>query len=196
MPAEAVMQAIHAGYGAYFEAMRAERPDPAAVFAAYARFRILCAVREGPRGVLALNQMVSSHFRQLLNHPLDTGERCYPGRAVMVLRNDPVLKLYNGDIGIVLPDAGNVLMVYFPDSEAGFRSVAPIRLPEHETAFAMTIHKSQGSEFDAVLVMLPAQPSRVLTRELIYTAITRARSRMILVGSETVLGRAIQTVTL
>ena len=70
-----------------------------------------------------------------------------------------------------------------------------MRLPEHETAFAMTIHKSQGSEFDAVLVMLPANPNRVLTRELVYTAITRARSRMTLVGGEAILVRAIQSVT-
>lgn len=195
MPSDAAMQRINAGHADYFEAMRGD--DPAAVFAAFGRFRTLCAVRAGPRGVEALNRLVGSHFRRMLDHPLDPGERSewYPGRPVMVLRNDPILKLFNGDIGIVLPDASGTLMVYFPDQEAEFRGVAPVRLPEHETAFAMTIHKSQGSEFDAVLVMLPTEHNRVLTRELIYTAITRARQHMTLVGGAAVLGKAIETAT-
>lgn len=194
-PSDAAMQHIHAGYGAYLEALR--DCDITAIFAAFGRFRTLCAVREGPRGVEALNHRIGEQLRLKLDHPLDPGERSewYPGRPVMVLRNDTILKLFNGDIGIVLPDAEETLMVYFPDGEAGFRSIAPVRLPEHETAFAMTIHKSQGSEFDAVLVMLPANPNRVLTRELVYTAITRARSRMTLVGGEAILVRAIQSVT-
>ena len=96
----------------------------------------------------------------------------------MVLRNDYVLRLYNGDIGIVLPEGDERLMVFFPDADGAFRAIAPARLPEHETAFATTVHKSQGSEFDQVLLMLPTGTSRVVTHELIYTGVTRARTRV------------------
>lgn len=194
---EAARHHLIAGYADYLETMRHAGHDLAAVFQAFGRFRALCAVHAGPRGVAAINVLVGGHFRAALAHPLDRDERSewYPGRPLMVLRNDYVLKLFNGDIGIVLPDASGELMVYFPDQEAGFRSVAPVRLPEHATAFAMTVHKSQGSEFDAVLVLLPSAPSPVLTRELIYTAITRARARMTLVGDALVLGKSIQTAT-
>jgi exodeoxyribonuclease V alpha subunit len=113
----------------------------------------------------------------------------------MVLRNDYVLKLFNGDIGIVMPDASGALMVFFPEGDAGFRAVASVRLPAHETAFAMTVHKSQGSEFDQVLVLLPEGHNPVLTRELIYTAVTRARFCVTLVSGATVLEKAIQTPT-
>jgi exodeoxyribonuclease V alpha subunit len=196
-PSEAAVRSLFTGYADYLEVMRHAAHDRAAVFQAFGRFRALCAVHAGPRGVEAINALVGGHFRAALAHPLDRDERSdwYPGRPLMVLRNDYVLKLFNGDIGIVLPDASGELMAYFPDQEASFRSVAPVRLPEHATAFAMTVHKSQGSEFDEVLVMLPSAPSPVLTRELIYTAITRARARMTLVGDAAVLGKSIQTAT-
>jgi exodeoxyribonuclease V alpha subunit len=140
-------------------------------------------------------------FRAALDLPgLDEGPGGSPwfaGRPVLVLNNDYVLKLFNGDIGIALPDASGQLLVHFPDTSAdgGFRAIAPVRMPRHETAFAMTVHKSQGSEFDRVLVMLPEQRSRVLTRELLYTAITRARSRVTLVAGAPVLEEAIATST-
>jgi exodeoxyribonuclease V alpha subunit len=114
---------------------------------------------------------------------------------VIVLRNDYVLKLFNGDVGIVLPDAGGNLMVYFPDPDGGYRAIPPVRLPEHETAFALTVHKAQGSEFDAVWVMLPAEPNRVLTRELLYTAVTRARIRVIVMGGAEVVEATILAAT-
>jgi exodeoxyribonuclease V alpha subunit len=87
--------------------------------------------------------------------------------------------------------------VHFPDAGApgGFRAIAPVRMPRHETAFAMTVHKSQGSEFDRVLVVLPEQRSRVLTRELLYTGITRARSRVTLVAGAPVLEATIAAAT-
>jgi len=105
----------------------------------------------------------------------------------MVLRNDYVLKLFNGDVGICLPDDGGELMVWFPEQDAGFRPVAPVRLPEHDTAFAMTVHKAQGSEFESVFLLLPEQANRVLTRELLYTGITRASTKVAIVGSREVL---------
>ena len=113
----------------------------------------------------------------------------------MVLRNDYLLKLFNGDVGIVLPDTSGTLMVYFPENDGGFRTVAPLRLPEHESAFATTVHKAQGSEFDHVLLLLPAMASRVVTRELLYTAVTRARSGATIVGWTEVLEHAITSPT-
>ena len=176
---------------------RADLGNKAALFDALGRFRVLCAEREGPRGVVAINQLVGQHFRNALGHPLDPGGRSewYPGRPVMVLANDYVLKLFNGDIGIVLPDVSETLMVHFPDSDGGFRAVAPLRLPEHETAFATTVHKAQGSEFDRVLLMLPAKPNRVVTRELLYTAVTRSRSGVAIVGGAEVVEKAIVSPT-
>ena len=90
--------------------------------------------------------------------------------------------VFNGDVGLALSDTPDALMVYFPDKDGGYRAVAPLRLPEHETAFATTVHKAQGSEFDCLLLMLPARPSRVVTRELLYTAVTRSRSRVAIVS--------------
>jgi exodeoxyribonuclease V alpha subunit len=86
-------------------------------------------------------------------------------------------------------------MVFFPDAAGGFRALAPVRLPAHQTAFAMTVHKSQGSEFDEVLVLLPEQRSRVVTRELLYTAVTRARRRVAICAGEQVLVAAIESPT-
>jgi exodeoxyribonuclease V alpha subunit len=181
----------------YLDAACTDLGDMPALFAALGRYRVLCAEREGPRGVNAINAIVGQHFRRALEHPLDPGIRSewYPGRPVMVLRNDYVLKLFNGDVGIVLPDASDTLMVFFPDNDNGFRAVAPLRLPEHESAFATTVHKAQGSEFDHVLLLLPAKPNRVVTRELLYTAVTRARSGVTIVGGAEVLEKAITSPT-
>ena len=196
-PEAASLQRIVAGMAGYVQAARAGVGDKAALFAALGRFRVLCAEREGPRGVVGINRFVGRHFRDALDHPLDPGARSewYPGRPVMVLRNDYVQKLFNGDLGICLPDAADALMVFFPDRDGGYRSVTPLRLPEHETAFATTVHKAQGSEFDRVLLLLPAAPNRGTTRELLYTAVTRSRSGVTLVGGAEVLRNAIASPT-
>jgi exodeoxyribonuclease V alpha subunit len=197
IPRDESAQAILAGYAGYLDALRADGNNLGAATDAFARFRTLCAVRDGARGVDAINRLVSRHFRATLKHPLDPGEHSewYPGRPVIVLRNDYVLKLFNGDIGLVMPNDSGALMVFFPEGDGGFRAVVPVRLPAHETAFAMTVHKSQGSEFDQVLVLLPEDHNPVLTRELVYTAVTRARLRVTLVSGAAVLEKAIQTPT-
>ena len=196
-PATAARQRIMDGMKHYLDAACTDLGDMPALFAALGRYRVLCAEREGPRGVNEINAVVGQHFRRVLEHPLDPGSRSewYPGRPVMVLRNDYVLRLFNGDVGIVLPDASDTLMVFFPDNDNGFRAVAPLRLPEHESAFATTVHKAQGSEFDHVLLLLPAKPNRVVTRELLYTAVTRARSGVTIVGGAEVLEKAITSPT-
>jgi len=198
---DAALREMDSGFAAYAQAIAADVGHVADITDAFGRFRVLCAVRDGPRGVTALNVAMTRRLRAALHLPgLAEGPGASPwfaGRPVLVLANDAVLRLYNGDVGIALPDAQGRLLVHFPDATApgGFRAIAPVRLPRHETAFAMTVHKSQGSEFDGVLVMLPEQRSRVLTRELLYTAVTRARRRVTLVTGAAVLEQAIATPT-
>jgi exodeoxyribonuclease V alpha subunit len=208
-PGEATLKHVSNSYAPYLEAVRRDPTDHAAITRAFDSFRVLCAVREGPRGVIAINELMTRRSREHLGlspaSNRDGASAWHPGRPVMVLRNDPLLKLFNGDIGIALPaadgevgnDAGsaNGLMVWFPDADGGFRAVAPVRLPAHQTAYAMTVHKAQGSEFNNVLVLLPGQRSRVVTRELLYTAVTRARDRVAIASSAEVLKAAITTST-
>ena len=153
-------------------------------------FRVLCAVREGPQGVASVNRICE----QLLASErwiVPSGSQ-YAGRPLLILRNDYQLRLFNGDIGIIRRDEETrQLRAYFPGDDGGPRSFAPARLPEHETAFAMTVHKAQGSEFQSVLVILPETESPVLTRELLYTAITRARRRVELWWTEKALSTAL-----
>jgi exodeoxyribonuclease V alpha subunit len=140
---------------------------------AFANFQVLCAVRDGPWGVDSLNQRMAASLG------LPT-EGWYAGRPVMVTRNDYHLKLMNGDVGLCLNHARG-LRVAFPDGQGGMRWVLPARLDTVETVFAMTVHKSQGSEFEHVALVLPDRPVAVLTRELLYTGMTRAKSRLTLV---------------
>ncbi|MFZ9678272.1 MAG: exodeoxyribonuclease V subunit alpha [Quisquiliibacterium sp.] len=183
------------GYRAYFDALLAQRLDPAAVFAAFERFRVLCAIREGRRGVEQVNEALSAALcREQAARRSDRSE-WFIGRPVIVSRNDHTLRLFNGDIGIMLPGDSAQPMVFFTQPGGGFRQIAPVRLPPVQTAFAMTVHKAQGSEFDAVMTILPQQANRVLTRELLYTAVTRARHEVLIAGSEPVIRAAIEART-
>jgi exodeoxyribonuclease V alpha subunit len=151
-----------------------------ALLVALGRFQVLCAVRDGPWGVHHMNRRIA----RALGLPADGW---YAGRAVMVTRNDPALQLMNGDVGLCLWRDG-AWRVAFPravvqsgtasHAGAGIHWVAASRLSEVETAFAMTIHKSQGSEFDEVLLVLPEEAGAILTRELLYTGLTRARQQL------------------
>ena len=165
--------------------------DPGEVFALFNRFRILCALREGPYGVVALNRLVEEILssRGLIRK----GGRWYAGRPVLVTENDYTLRLFNGDVGILLPDPGarGGLRAVFPSADGGWRRLLPMRLPGHETVFAMTIHKSQGSEFEDVLLLLPDRPSAVLTRELVYTGMTRAKRKVEVWGRDEVFRAAV-----
>jgi len=166
------------------EAPRAAFDDWArAVLKAYGSFQLLCAVRRGPYGVEGLNERIAAllHGEQLT--PAAKG--WYAGRPVMVTRNDYALGLMNGDVGITLPlpvpgEARMLPRVAFEGSDGGIRWILPSRLPAVETVFAMTVHKSQGSEFGHAALLLPQEASRVLTRELVYTGITRAKQRFTL----------------
>jgi exodeoxyribonuclease V alpha subunit len=150
-----------------------------AVLKAYGSFQLLCAVRRGPHGVEGLNQRIATLLHAEKLTPAANG--WYAGRPVMVTRNDYALGLMNGDVGIALPVPstqdvqGMLLRVAFDDGQGGVRWVLPSRLREVETVFAMTVHKSQGSEFEHAALLLPETASRVLTRELVYTGVTRAK---------------------
>lgn len=144
------------------------------LFAVFDEFRVLCAQRHGDFGANAINQAMGEQLQHALNDPNLRSGGWYVGRPVMVTRNDYGLRLSNGDIGVCLADAEGRLWVYFPDRAA---PIAATRLPPEqiETAFALTIHKSQGSEFSVVAMVLDANAEEMLTRELVYTAITRAK---------------------
>ena len=168
--------------------------DPEEAFVQMNRFRILTALRQGPWGAEGLNQMVEGVLRHRgwIAKGFGPGSTWYRGRPVMVTRNDYHQGLFNGDIGIVFgpPNGGyDEMRVVFPAPYGGFRKLAPHQLPAHQTVYAMTIHKSQGSEFDRVMVVLPDQDTPLLTRELIYTAVTRAR-RSVVIHAEPELLRA------
>jgi exodeoxyribonuclease V alpha subunit len=140
-------------------------------------FRVLCAHRRGPYGVSAWNSRVESWMA------IAVDDRSYPGRPLLVTENDYELGLYNGDTGVIVQVTEDRVGAAF---ERGGATVefAPSRLSAVETVYAMTIHKSQGSQFDTAAVLLPPPSSRILTRELLYTAATRARKTLILAGSE------------
>lgn len=167
------------GFSGYLE----ER-DPEKALDLFNRFRVLCALREGPHGVHYMNLLIE---QVLKNEGLIRRDgRWYIGRPVLMTRNDYHLRLFNGDVGITLPDPklSNELRVFFPALDGPMRTFPPLRLPEHETVYAMTVHKSQGSEFNRVLFILPDVSARVLTRELIYTGITRAKENVEIWGRE------------
>jgi exodeoxyribonuclease V alpha subunit len=164
--------------------------EPARVLAAFERQRVLCALRAGPQGVEAVNVHLE---QQLSTHGYQVHERFPVGRPVMVTQNDYAVRLFNGDVGVVVPDPQDATrrVVAFPGTDGGVRLLAPGRLPPHETVWAMSVHKSQGSQFDRVVVLLPDQPSPILSRELVYTGVTRAREHVTVIARRDLLAAAL-----
>jgi len=178
-----VKDLIIQGYAPYLAAT-----DPAVSLERLNGFRILCALREGPCGVGALNPLAEDVLGSAgLIKPVG---RHYHGQPVLITRNESRLRLYNGDVGVIMK-TGDGLKTFFPGPGGVPRAFVPGWLPEHDTVFAMTVHKSQGSEFDHVLMVLPDRDSPVLTRELVYTGITRARVRLDLWAEPNVLQTAV-----
>lgn len=153
--------------------------------AALGRLGVLCAHRQGPSGKERINELLV----KLLAGPTATALPLYAGLPVMIAANNYELELYNGDTGVIVEEHER-LYACFSDN-GGVRQILARRLPPHDPAYAMTIHKSQGSEFDRVVVVLPAQPSRVLGRELLYTALTRARQEVEVWGSPEIFRQAV-----
>jgi len=198
-PLDALREAVLAGkgdwpgYRHYLERMHATRPAPAAdaeefdawargLLHAHARFQVLCALRQGPWGVEGLNEHIAGWLHAASLIPAVTG--WYPGRPVLITRNEYALGLMNGDIGLTLPwpeGASWGLRVAFAAEEGGVRWVRPARLTSIETVYALTVHKSQGSEFDHVALVLAESMRPPFNRELLYTGLTRARQRLSLI---------------
>ncbi|WP_197541039.1 exodeoxyribonuclease V subunit alpha [Xenorhabdus doucetiae] len=185
-----------AGYYPYL-AMVNERAAEKTILAEFNRFRLLCALREGPFGVTGMNQRVEQllHRQGMITLPKNVESRGYVGRPIMILRNDSTLGLFNGDIGIMLNNQNNELKAYFQLSDGQIKGFQPSRLPQHETAYVMTVHKSQGSEFEHTALVLPTQYSPIISRELVYTALTRAREKLTIYAHKPVLDKAVATTT-
>lgn len=174
-----------AGYRAYLSLLKGEVSDVQAAEAltAFDRFRLLSALRRGPQGVIALNEQVESILAAegLIERSTNRDSEWYVGRPVMVTQNDYVVGLANGDIGITLMTESGLRVGFAKGQNKEVRWIHPSRLQSVETAYVMTVHKSQGSEFEHAAYLSPSRSNPVLTRELLYTAITRSKSRFTLV---------------
>ena len=186
---DALRDAVLAGYRVGLEAR-----EPADALQQFGRFRILGAVRHGPWSVPRLNRLAEDILTEARLIDRKPGQTNYHGRPVLVTRNDYDLRLFNGDVGLLWSsEVHDGMQAFFLESGNQVRALAPHRLPEHETVFAMTVHKSQGSEFERVLLVLPEAETPVLTRELLYTGLTRARGQVELWASEEAVRRAVAT---
>jgi exodeoxyribonuclease V alpha subunit len=172
------------GFDSFLDAV--DQNDPPQALEALSHFRVLCAHRDGPRGVRTWTGAIEKLLRQ--HGRIKGPNQWYHGCPVIVTQNDYTQRLWNGDMGVTLVREGRA-QVFFPGSSSGsegppgIRAFAPARLPHVEKAWALTVHKSQGSEFDRVLFVLPEGESRLLERELLYTGLTRARTALVLAGS-------------
>jgi exodeoxyribonuclease V alpha subunit len=167
-----------------------EVANPAEALANAGRIRLLTAVREGPQGARGLNARIEALLAGVPRPGMAPGY--FHGRLLLITENSYRHRLFNGDIGICLAEAHGAVTAWFPgetpDQPRGFH---PGALPAHESAFAMTVHKAQGSEFDEVWLQLPRRDNRVLSRELVYTGMTRARQALHVLGSAEVLQAAL-----
>lgn len=187
----ALLQEIVEAYRAVLAPMRygASEATRAQVLAGIDALRVLTGHRKGALGVTGLNVAIGNALQEALDLPERMrGSQWWTGRLVLVTENDYEHGLWNGDIGVVYRDGGRIEVVFPPvEREQPTRAVAASSMPAHETAFAMTIHKSQGSQFQHAYVILPSVKTRILTRELVYTGISRAQRRLTVCGDPTVL---------
>ncbi len=164
-----------------------EADESAALLERYEGHRVLCALRDGPRGVVAINAMIAAAVRRRVAAPAHA--QWYPGRLVMVLRNDREARLFNGDVGVCVDGES----VVFADGDGGLRRMPVLVVPVCEDAWAITVHKSQGSEFDSVAFVAAPQGHALATRELVYTAVTRARRELVVWGGAQAIAAAAAT---
>ncbi|MCP4297007.1 MAG: exodeoxyribonuclease V subunit alpha [Proteobacteria bacterium] len=160
-----------------------------AAFEIFEQFIILCALRKGPYGVEQINQLMEKIIAD--QNLIEKGQQWYQGKPVLIVSNDYGLNLFNGDIGITFTDPDTHDLRVFFKQDGTFRKISPYRLSSFETAFALTVHKSQGSEFDQVFLLLPPEDNKILTKELIYTGITRARKAVTIMGEKSVFMKAV-----
>ena len=165
--------------------------DPSRRLAMLRDYGVLCGLRNGPMGADEINRLVE---REVIRRDrVSARDGWYDGRPVMITRNDYNLRLFNGDMGVLCAASGDGDMGVAFDSQGGVRLISPARLGELETAFALTVHKSQGSEFDHVALVLPQRRSPILTAELLYTAVTRAKKSLTVYAAREVVREAILT---
>ncbi len=181
----ALQSQIMRGYRSLLEAA-----DPEQALQSLGEFRVLCVHQNGHASVKTVNREVRNHLETLGRVP--PGSAYYHGQPIMVSVNDYDQRLYNGDVGVVLRTS-NGLRIFFEVPGAPPRSLTPARLPSHSPVYAMSIHKSQGSEFSDIAVVMPPEASPVLTRELLYTAITRAKTRLCIYANADLLKACIET---
>jgi exodeoxyribonuclease V alpha subunit len=175
-------------YQSFFEAIN-NNAEPLVCLQLFEQQRVLCALRQGPQSVQSVNDAIE---RQIHKQGWRTQQGFYHGRPIMVTKNDYRQHLFNGDTGLILRDkTGELKACFLFDNALHWFDLT--RLPAHETAYAITIHKSQGSEFDSVCVLLAEEESPLLTRELLYTAITRAKKQVMLLCSEAILTKTVMT---
>jgi len=182
------LNTVLVGYQAYFEAI-ATAQSPLACIKTFDQYRVLSALKQGPQSVVSVNHFIE---RYLVKHGWRSQQDFYHGRPIMITQNDYRQQLFNGDTGLILNDESGQLRACFL-SDNSLRWVDLTRLPTHETAYAMTVHKSQGSEFDAVCVLLPDEDNSILNRELLYTAITRAKKKLMIIANEPIIRKTIST---
>jgi len=161
-----------------------------AAFQCFHRFQVLAAVWRGPFGVDTINRILEEWLKS--SQGLEQTDEFYPGKPLMMTANAYQFGIHNGDIGIVWPDENKVLKIWFEQGKDQYRALSLSQCPEHKTAYAMTVHKSQGSEFDKVLLVLPNMDTALLSREMLYTGITRAASAVELWAQESIIERAVQ----
>jgi len=156
------------------------------------RFRVLCSHRQGPFGVIELNRRIEQALRR--QGLLRAQGMHYAGRPILITENSYESKLWNGDVGVLAEDTERGLRACFADEALpdGVRRLPLSRLPAHESVYAMSVHKSQGSEVDEVAVVLPSEDSPLLSRELLYTAVTRARKRVVIYAPAGVLKTCVE----
>ena len=177
---------VFKGYQPYFDAITSS-VDTLECLKLFEQYRVLCALKQGPQSVASVNELIE---RTLQRQGWRTNHYFYHGRPIMVIQNDYRQRLFNGDTGLILNDEAGQLRACFL-FENTIRWVDLTRLPAHETAFAISIHKSQGSEFDTASILLPEESSRILNRELLYTAITRVRKSLNIIATENILKHTI-----
>jgi exodeoxyribonuclease V alpha subunit len=178
-------------YSAYFADLTLA---PERLLALFNQYRVLCALRQGDHGVEGLNIAIEAALMRRGLVSQDGESEWYEGRPILITANNHGLGLYNGDVGICLY-RDQQWRIWFETGQGQVRSVLPTRLPAHMTVYAMTIHKSQGSEFAYTVLILPPQPHPVVTRELVYTGITRAKQHLALYTSFSVLLGAVSKPT-
>ncbi|WP_216782643.1 exodeoxyribonuclease V subunit alpha [Candidatus Profftia tarda] len=194
---DTLIQTCVEGYRSTLELVY-DRADITKVFTSFSRFRLLCALREGLFGQSGLNERIELALAKakLIKRSSQDYRNWYSGKPIMLTRNDSSLGLFNGDIGISLAYPAYGIRVYFQLSDGSIKSVHPSCLPQVDTAYAMTVHKSQGSEFAHAILVLPVDFSAIVTRELLYTAITRAKQKITIFSKDKILVSAICTPTL